>query len=77
MWKSFNKPKDNEQGIIKTETIIETTTVAFSLDILNASRNEAIEASIILIEEVKAAKNNNTKKITAKILPINGSFSKT
>lgn len=75
--KFFIKPKDKQLGMTKAATIIETTTVAFSLDILSASLNDEIDASSILMEEVNAAKNNKIKNVTAKKLPINGNFSNT
>lgn len=54
-------PKDKVAGIARADIIKNNIVQAFILDILNLSVNDAHGPSTILMPEVTAAQNNNTK----------------
>ena len=67
---TFSKsPKESVAGIAISAIRIKIRTLAFSLDILNLSINVAVGTSKILIPEVKAATNNNTKNAAETTFP--------
>ena len=62
-------PKDNDAGTENIDIMINNMQQALSLDILNLSTRVAQGPSIMLIPEVTAAQNSNTKNAADIRLP--------